>query len=67
MIRTWQNRTLPLSNLERERQPVVICCYFYDEPATLDTFYANIFRLVDEEQTGLEQVSDAMRRLLLYL
>jgi len=66
MIRTWQNRTLRLSNLERERQPVVICCYF-DEPATLDTFYANIFRLADEEQTGLEQVSDAMRRLLLYL
>jgi hypothetical protein len=45
---------------------VVICCYF-DEPATLDTFYANIFRLADEEQTGLEQASDAMRRLLLYL
>jgi hypothetical protein len=39
--------------------------YFDDEPASLDTFYANIFRLVDEEHIGLDQVTDAMKRLLL--
>jgi hypothetical protein len=46
---------------------MVVPHHFDDEPATLDTFYANIFRLVDEEHIGLDQVTDAMKRLLLVL
>jgi hypothetical protein len=65
MIRTWQTRTLRLSNRSDDR--ISVRCHFDDEPGTLDTFYANIFRLVDEEHVGLDQVTDAMKRLLLYL
>jgi hypothetical protein len=65
MIRTWQNRTLRLSN--RSDDTMVVRHHFDDEPATLDTFHANIFRLVDEEHIGLDQVTDAMKRLLLVL
>jgi hypothetical protein len=65
MIRTWQTRRLRLSNRSDDRMSVR--CYFDDEPATLDTFYANIFRLIGEEDIGLDQVRDAMKRLLLVL
>jgi hypothetical protein len=46
---------------------MVVRCYFDDEPGTVDTFYANILRLVDEEHIGLDHVTDAMKRLLLVL
>jgi hypothetical protein len=65
MIRTWKNRNLRLSNRSGDR--MVVRCYFDDEPGTVDTFYANIFRLVDEEHIELDQVTEAMKRLLLVL
>jgi hypothetical protein len=64
MIRTWQNRMLRLSNRSDDR--VSVRCHFDDEPGTLDTFYANIFRLVEEEHIELDQAANAMKRLLLF-
>jgi hypothetical protein len=46
MIRTWQTRTLRLSSSSLSDDWMSVCCHFDDEPATVDTFYANIFRLV---------------------
>jgi hypothetical protein len=53
MIRTWQNRNLRVSTRSDDR--MVVRCYFDDEPGSVDTFYANIFCLVDEEHIELDQ------------